>query len=244
MLSELFGHERGAYTGATHGRHGFFELADAGAILIDEVGDAPASLQTSLLRVLETGTFRRVGGERPIRVSVRILAATHRDLEARVRTGSFREDLYYRLNVFAIDVPPLRERVEDIPALVDHFLARRGPGRAITMDPEVMGFLQAYHWRGNVRELRNVMERAVILSGGETIRVEHLPGNLVAGGGSWEVDGGEAPRSLSEVERRYLLSLLARFGGNRARVAAALGISERTLYRKLRPGRGERSRQR
>jgi DNA-binding NtrC family response regulator len=243
VLSELFGHERGAYTGATYGRHGFFELADSGAILIDEVGDAPASLQTSLLRVLETGTFRRVGGERPIRVNVRILAATHRDLEARVRTGSFREDLYYRLNVFAIDVPPLRERLEDIPALVDHFLARRGPSRAITVDPEAMGFLQAYHWRGNVRELRNVIERAVILSGSETIRVEHLPANLAAGGGSWEVDGAEPPHSLSEVERRYLLSLLARFGGNRARVAAALGISERTLYRKLRRGGRERSRQ-
>jgi DNA-binding NtrC family response regulator len=233
-LSELFGHERGSYTGALKRKHGLFELADAGTILIDEVGDAPMSMQTRLLRVLETGTFRRLGGEESIRVDVRVLAATHRDLEALVRKGSFREDLYYRLNVFTIEVPPLRERTNDLDDLVNHFLGRLCPGRASILGPEVLALLRDYAWPGNVRELRNVIERAVILAGDDPIAPEDLPTNLADPTSPWDLDGAKQPRSLQEVEQLYLEKLLKRYGGNRARVATALGISERTLYRKLR----------
>ncbi|MFI5142740.1 MAG: sigma-54-dependent transcriptional regulator [Thermoanaerobaculales bacterium] len=233
-LSELFGHERGAYTGATGRKHGLFELADSGAILVDEIGDAPLALQTSLLRVIETGAFYRVGGERPIRVDVRILAATHRNLANLVREGRFRQDLFYRLDVFTIEVPALRERVEDIPALVAHFLTRLRPRAVPAVEPEAMATLMAYPWPGNVRELRNVIERGLILAQNGAIRPEHLPANFAmepAVAAGW---AGDQPPSLNAVELRYLQALLDRFGGHRGKVAAALGISERTLYRKLR----------
>jgi DNA-binding NtrC family response regulator len=234
VLSELFGHEKGAYTGAGSRKHGLFEVADSGTILIDEIGDAPMTLQTRLLRVLETGTFRRLGAEESIPVDVRILSATHRDLEALVKEGSFREDLYYRLNVFRIDVPPLRERIEDIEPLVAHFVASLCPGSAPTVNPEASQLLRDYPWPGNARELRNVIERALILSGGDTIRPEHLPANLAGEATSWNAGSDEAPIPLHEVERRYIMGVLDRYHGNREEVAAALGISERTLYRKLR----------
>ncbi len=233
-LSELFGHERGAYTGATGRKHGLFELADSGTVLIDEIGDAPASLQTALLRVLETGAFYRVGGERPIHVDVRILAATHHNLADLVREGRFREDLLYRLEVFAIEVPPLRERVEDIPPLVAHFLARLCQSTAPEVEPEAMAMLTGYWWPGNGRELRNVIERALILAQGGTIRTEHLPANLVVESAIGAGNSRRRVEALREMEARYLQSLLKQFGGHRGRVAAALGISERTLYRKLR----------
>jgi DNA-binding NtrC family response regulator len=234
VLSELFGHERGAYTGATQRKHGLFELADSGTVLIDEIGDAPPSLQTSLLRVLETGTFYRVGGVKPIRVNVRILAATHSNLESLVEKGRFRQDLFYRLDVFTINIPPLRDRVEDIPLLVEQFLRRLCPTDTPTVAPEAMTRLLGYRWPGNVRELRNVVERALILSEGGTIRTEFLPTNLASEPVSLEAIDGDRPPSLQEVERRYLQTLLDRYDGHRGRVAAALGISERTLYRKLR----------
>lgn len=233
-LSELFGHERGAYTGATGRRNGLFELADSGTVLVDEIGDASPSLQTRLLRILETGTFRRVGGEESMHVDVRILAATHRDLESRVRDGSFREDLYYRLNVLTIEVPPLRQRAEDIAALVDDFLERFAPGAEHSVDAEAMTLLQGYSWPGNARELRNVVERAVILANGGRIGREHLPSSLKQSRDPWDPDTNARPLSLQEVERQYLKSLLDRYGGHRGQVAAALGISERTLYRKVR----------
>lgn len=233
-LAELFGHEQGAFTGATSRRHGLFELADSGTILIDEIGDTPASLQLRLLRVLETGALRRIGGEQLIRLNVRILAATHRDLEALVRQGTFREDLYFRLNVFALDVPPLRRRAQDIPAFVQHFLTRLCPAGQPTIDAGALAALSSYGWPGNVRELRNVIERALILSGGRAIRTEHLPGNLAADDVPVDSIVAHEPLPLREVERRYLESLLQRHGGHRGRVAAELGISERTLYRKLR----------
>jgi DNA-binding NtrC family response regulator len=233
-LSELFGHERGAYTGATGRRNGLFELADSGTILVDEIGDASPSLQTRLLRILETGMFRRVGGDESIHVDVRILAATHRDLESRVREGSFREDLYYRLNVVSIDMPPLRQRIEDVPALVEDFLARLAPGVESSVDAEAMALLQAYTWPGNARELRNVVERAVILANGAHIRRENLPSGFEHARDPWEKGADDRPPSLQEVERQYLKTLLERYGGHRGRVAAALGISERTLYRKVR----------
>ncbi len=233
-LSELFGHERGAYTGATGRKHGLFELADSGTILVDEIGDAPLALQTSLLRVIETGAFYRVGGERPVHVDVRVFAATHRDLPELVREGRFREDLFYRLDVFTIEVPPLRERTGDIPALAEHFLKRLCPRRAPTVAAQAMSALMSYHWPGNVRELRNVIERAVILAQDGPIALEHLPANLVAEPTPAVASGGERPPSLDQVEARYLQALLERFDGHRGKVAAALGISERTLYRKLR----------
>jgi len=233
-LSELFGHEQGAFTGAKARHHGLFELADSGTILIDEIGDTPPSLQLRLLRVLETGALRRLGGEQPLRVDVRILAATHRDLESLVHQGKFREDLYFRLNVFAIDVPPLRRRAQDIPEFIQHFLTRLCPSRLSTIDPRAAAALTAYSWPGNVRELRNVLERALILSGGLSICADHLPGNLSTNNSPVGPRGEEAPLPLQEVEWRYLESLLTRYDGHRGRVAAALGISERTLYRKLR----------
>jgi DNA-binding NtrC family response regulator len=236
-LSELFGHERGAYTGADTRKHGLFEMADSGTILVDEVGDAPLSLQSRLLRVLETGTFRHLGGEESIKVDVRILAATHRDLEARVKDGTFRQDLYYRLNVLTIEVASLRERLTDVPELVEHFLRLLCPGQIPDVEPETMSILQGYSWPGNVRELRNVVERAVILSDRESIRPEDLPSNLAQDTAPWENSDASGVQSLGDVELRYLRSLLKRFDGSRAKVAAALGISERTLYRKLHPHR-------
>ena len=238
-LSELFGHERGAYTGATGRRNGLFELGDSGTILVDEIGDASPTLQAHLLRILETGTFRRVGGDESIHVDVRILAATHRDLESRVQEGSFRQDLYYRLNVVTIEMPPLRERVEDIHGLVEDFLARLAPGMDTSADTQAMALLQKYAWPGNVRELRNVIERALILASGTRIRTENLPNSLTSARDPWDAKAETRPLSLQEVERRYLQTLLERFGGNRSRVAAALGISERTLYRKVRGVNGQ-----
>jgi len=233
-LSELFGHERGAFTGATQRRHGRFELADSGTILIDEIGDAPLPLQTALLRVLETGTFFRVGGEKPVRVDVRILASTHHDLGASVAEKHFREDLFYRLAVFTLAIPPLRNRAEDIPHLVAHFLARMGPPAPPAVEPEAMAMLMGYRWPGNVRELRNVIERALILAQGGTIAAEHLATHLVQGPELEAGQPGRLPAALHELEAQHLRSFLERFGGHRGRVAAALGISERTLYRKLR----------
>jgi DNA-binding NtrC family response regulator len=192
------------------------------------------SLQTRLLRVLETGTLRHLGGEESIRVDCRVLASTHRDLEARVEEGTFREDLYYRLNVFSIHIPPLRERVDDIPTLVDHFLARFCPGGSASVNPDAMKLLKGYSWPGNVRELRNVLERALILSGGVEVRPCDLPSSLSREAPPWDDGSDTAPLSLQEVERRYLKALMDRYGGDRGRVAAVLGISERTLYRKLR----------
>jgi DNA-binding NtrC family response regulator len=236
-LSELFGHDRGAYTGADAMKLGLFEMADSGTILVDEVGDAPLSLQSRLLRVLETGTFRHLGGEEPITVDVRILAATHRDLEAGVKEGTFRQDLYYRLNVLTIDVAPLRERSSDVPGLVEHFLRLLCPGQMPEVQPETMSTLQDYSWPGNVRELRNVVERAVILSDGTSIRPKDLPSNLARDASPWELASVDRVLPLADVELRYLRSLLKRFDGSRAKVAVALGISERTLYRKLNPRR-------
>jgi len=239
VLSGLFGHEKGAFTGASERKHGLFELADSGTILIDEVGDAPISLQKRLLRVLETGMFHRLGSEKPLRVDVRVLAATNQDLEAGVRAGTFREDLYYRLNVVTIDVPSLRERPDDIPLFLEHFLAEFCPGNVPEVDPEVVGLFRQYRWPGNVRELRNVIERAVILSGGGRITLGSLPSNLVGQSSPWVAGPEERPLSLDEMQRRYLESLLERYEGRRGRVAALLGISERTLYRKLRARRRE-----
>ncbi len=236
LLSELFGHEKGAYTGATSRKHGLFEVADSGTIFLDEIGEISPAMQVKLLRVLETSTFRHVGGTANIRVDLRVIAATNRNLFERVRSGSFREDLYYRLNVISIAIPPLRERREDIPLLVRHFLAKgvRGVRQPKGISDEAMAMLVAYAWPGNVRELQNVIERAIILSENREIAPSDLPSNVHAQSEPWRRMDGDRLQSFAEVERDYLSALLRRFGGHRATVAQILGVSERTLYRKIR----------
>jgi DNA-binding NtrC family response regulator len=235
LQSELFGHEKGAYTGAIRLKHGLFEVADRGTIFLDEIAEVTPPLQVKLLRVLETGTFRRVGGTVDIKVDVRIIAATNRSLETMMKAGEFREDLYYRLNVFSVQIPPLRERKEDIPPLVEHFIRNSSivPKRAITVSTEAMAVLQKYTWPGNVRELENVIERALILCDGGVVEPEHLPLGVRLTP-SFDPGGDENDLlELEEVERRYIRRVLEMCKGHRHRAAAILGISERNLYRKL-----------
>jgi len=239
LESELFGHERGAFTDAKHTKRGLLELADGGTLFLDEIGDLAPSLQPKLLRVLETQRFRRLGGQAEISADVRFVAATHRDLRAMTQDGSFREDLYFRLNVAAIDIPPLRERQEDILTLARHFLEKVAPEIGIEVprfSPEVPPLLHAYRWPGNIRELRNVMERAAILSGGETIEVCHLPRELhddvVPGTSAWPTDR-QTIRPLREIEAEYIERVLFLCGGNKSHAAALLGVTRTTLRSKL-----------
>ncbi len=234
LQNELFGHQKGAFTGATALKHGLFEVADTGTLFLDEIGEVSPILQAKLLRVLETGTFRRLGSTADMRVDVRLVAATNRDLFQMSRDGTFREDLFYRLNVFPVLVPPLRERREDIPLLTKHFLARSNhPGAEKSFAPEALEVLKSYAWPGNIRELQNIVESAVIISEGTVIQVRDLPAVIRGQGQPAELDLAEN-MSLEELERRYIGILLERFDGHRARVAKVLGISERNLYRKLR----------
>ncbi|HEY6221285.1 MAG TPA: sigma-54 dependent transcriptional regulator [Candidatus Eisenbacteria bacterium] len=235
LQSELFGHEKGAYTGAIRLKHGLFEVADRGTIFLDEIGEVTPPLQVKLLRVLETGIFRRVGGTADVKVDVRVIAATNRPLESMLKEGAFREDLYYRLNVFSIMIAPLRERREDIPLLVEHFIrgSAIAPRRGVKMSPEAMEVLLRYPWPGNARELENVIERALILCNGEEILPADLPMGVrlppQAG-----PDGTAASRpTLAEAERRYIRQVVEECAGHRQRAAQILGISERNLYRKL-----------
>ncbi len=229
--SELFGHEKGAFTGATHRHRGRFELADGGTLFLDEVGDLPPSVQVKLLRVLQEKKFERVGGGETIAVDVRLVAATNRDLVRLVGEGTFREDLYYRLNVFSITLPPLRERLDDLPALSDHFLAywgREVNKRMIGLTPEALAALRDWPWPGNIRELSNVLARAVILSEDGLVHRRHLP---TLGGGSPEAEARPAtlPEALDEMERRLITEALSQHQGNMSRAAAHLGISERIM---------------
>jgi len=241
LESELFGHKKGAFTGASADREGLFEAADGGTLLLDEIGDMPLSVQAKLLRVLESGEVRRVGATRARTVDVRVLAATHQDLAVAVQREAFREDLYYRLNAVTIALPPLRERPEDVPLLVEHFLARHArrakrPGRGVT--PRARALLMAYAWPGNVRELSHVIERAVALARGPLIDAEDLPVHLREEG--YRPMPGPQPQTLDEVEKAHILAVLGSVGGNRGRAAAILGIDRKTLYRKLlRYGLGE-----
>ncbi|HEX9206670.1 MAG TPA: sigma 54-interacting transcriptional regulator, partial [Steroidobacteraceae bacterium] len=234
--SELFGHERGAFTGAAARKPGLVESASGGTLFIDEVGDIPLSLQVKLLRVVETGLFRRVGGTEMQRTDFRLVAATHRDLRQLVAAGTFRPDLYYRISTFPITVPPLRERPLDILLLAESML-RRLRGSAARLTPAARRALQGYSYPGNVRELRNVMERAALLADGDVIDVRHLPESFepdgVAAVGAAEAQGhGGSP--LVEAEREALRSALRNHRGSRRALAERLGLSERTLYRKLR----------
>ncbi len=235
LQSELFGHEKGAYTGAIRLKHGLFEVADRGTIFLDEIAEITPPLQVKLLRVLESGIFRRVGGTVDVKVNVRVIAATNRDLEEMIRAGTFREDLYYRLNVFSIHIPPLRERRQDIPLIVEHFIRNSAivPKRRVQVSPDAMDVLERYAWPGNARELENVIERALILCDGSTVQPDHLPMGVRLGPA---LDGGEPQRgrpTLDEVERRYIRQVLEECKGHRQNAARILGISERNLYRKL-----------
>lgn len=233
LESELFGHERGAYTSATNLKYGLFEVAHTGVILLDEIGELCGSIQSKLLRVLETGTFRRVGGTTDKQVDVRVLAATNRNLERLVSEGSFREDLFYRLNVVSIQVPPLRTRPQDIPHLVDHFVSRSANGQIRGVSEAAMDVLVRHTWPGNVRELRNVLERALLLSKSDEIMPEDLPAAL-RNGTPLCVSMANEFCSLKEAEGNYIAQILSHVNGHRAKAAEILGISERQLYRKLR----------
>ena len=233
LESELFGHEKGSFTGAVAQRRGRFELAHGGTLFLDEVGEMTHALQSKLLRVLQEGTFERVGGTKTVTVDVRVIAATNRDLQRQVAERVFREDLYYRISVFPITLPPLRERPTDILPLADHVLrqaSRRFGKRIVGFAGEVPALLQGYAWPGNIRELQNVIERAVILCREERIpsALLHLPASPPA------LSSGAPKTTLRELEREAILAALAAHKGNRRKAADQLGIGLRTLYARLR----------
>jgi transcriptional regulator with PAS, ATPase and Fis domain len=236
--SELFGHVRGAFTGATDRRMGRFEQADTGTLFIDEVGDFELPLQAKLLRVLETLTVTPVGGHEDRKVNVRVIAATSRDIRKMVEEGTFREDLYYRLNVITILLPPLRQRPDDVPILVDHFLREISTTKHTAprrVSPEVMRRFQSYRWPGNVRELRNALESMMVLADGELLTENDLPERIAAA--SQEVaTPKEIPTgvTMEELEKLAITKALDQCAGNRTHAANRLGISVRTLQRKLR----------
>jgi Nif-specific regulatory protein len=242
LESELFGHEKGAFTGAHQAKKGKFEAANGGTVFLDEIGDMPPSLQTKLLRVLHDHEFERVGGSRPISADIRVLAATNRDLDEAVKAGRFRADLFYRLNVIRIVLPPLRDRKEDIPALAQHFRARyaaetKRPIRRISA--EAMDLLSRYDWPGNVRELANTIERAVVLCAGETITTADLalPGTHPPSRSHDPIPAGEADGfhdQINNYRRQVLVSALRRTNGNHTQAAKLLGLHRTYFLRLLR----------
>jgi two-component system response regulator AtoC len=237
LESELFGHVRGAFTGAASDRAGLFEEADGGTLLLDEIGDLPASLQVKLLRVLQESEIRRVGAQKSRRVDVRVLAATARDLERDVQAGQFREDLYYRLNVVRIHIPPLRDRPEDLDGLLPQLIARAAArtGKAVSISSGALAFMREHEWPGNVRELENAIERAAVLSRDGVIDADAL--RPAAGNAAEPSTPDGAPRTLadavSEAERAAILRALGATGGNRAEAARLLGVSLRALFYKI-----------
>lgn len=237
LESELFGHARGAFTGAVGAKRGLFEMASGGTLFLDEVGDMGSKMQAQLLRVLQDGEVRPVGGSESIKVDVRLVCATNRDLEADVRAGRFREDLYFRINVVTVRMPPLRDRAGDIPILVRHFLAkiaRREGHDEAGMSPEALEILCRHSWPGNVRELENAMERAVAVAKGNVVLPSDLPVE-VYGGGSPSLPAGllDDRPCLAELEKRYIALVLGECEGNKKKAAERLGIDRRTLYRAL-----------
>jgi DNA-binding NtrC family response regulator len=232
LESELFGHEKGAFTGAVLAKPGLFEVAEGGTLFIDEIAEMAAGLQAKLLRVLEDGHYRRVGSTQEMHADVRVIAATNKPLEEEQKAGRFRDDLYYRLNVVTIPLVPLRERRQDIPELIEHFLTTRqiGPVR-FQIQPEAQKALLQYDWPGNVRELANVLERAQILAEEHVITLDDLPESLVEATPSSPVGAAEDPHYLREVERRHIEQVLHQEKGNKVQAARVLGISRRALYR-------------
>jgi Nif-specific regulatory protein len=240
LESELFGHEKGAFTGATERKLGKFEAADGGTLMLDEIGEMDAEIQAKLLRVLEGHSFERVGGNASIDVDVRVVAATNRDLQEMVAEGTFRQDLFYRLHVIEIQVPPLRERGEDILLLAQHFLAKFNDsmGRRIeSISDAAQKKLLDYHWPGNIRELRNVIERAVVLNSGTRIDAEHLlltPASIgQRGQENRSAEFASVETSLADLERAHIERVLRHTDGNKSRAASILGIERSTLDRKL-----------
>jgi two-component system NtrC family response regulator len=236
LESELFGHERGAFTGADREHRGRFELANRGTLFLDEIGDLPGGTQVKLLRVLQERSFERLGGTRSIQVDVRMVAATNRDLEAMVRASEFREDLFYRLNVVSIEIPPLRERREDIPHLVDHFIrhfAKETGSKVMGVSREAMDVLLKYDYPGNVRELENMIHRAMILARGRLISTTDLPVHLGDLEPEKEEPSGSIVDRLAAFERALIVEALEKAGGVKTRAARALGISERHLRYRL-----------
>jgi DNA-binding NtrC family response regulator len=231
LESELFGHVRGAFTGAIADRKGVFEQAHSGTVFLDEIGDMPAAMQVKLLRVLQDGEVRPVGGNRPIHTDARVVAATNADLDRSVADQRFRQDLFYRLSVIVIHLPPLRDRREDIPLLIDQFVrnASARTGRPVAISPDAIAALMSSRWPGNVRELENTIERLVVFSRGR-IELQDLPAAVLAAPSFEERMFQDLP-TLDELERRYLIHVIEAVGGNRSRAAEALGIDRRTLYR-------------
>ncbi len=237
LESELFGHERGSFTGAHARRVGRFEAAHGGTLFLDEIGDMPLGTQAHLLRALELGEIVRVGSNNPVRVDVRVIAATHRDLAAAARDGAFREDLQFRLRIVEIRLPPLRERLADLASLADHFLADAAArhGKAVkSISPEALDLLMAYPWPGNVRELKNAVESMVLLSRGTVIAPDAIPPYVrPSGAADPHLLRTLSGHRLADVEKALVMNTLRDVGGNRERAAHLLGISERTLYRKI-----------
>jgi len=240
--SELFGHERGAFTGADRQKRGLIEEAAGSTLFLDEIGDIGPAIQAKLLRVMETSSFRRLGGNKTLAADARFVAATNRDIEAMSRAGSFRSDLYFRLSRFVITIPPLRERREDIEPLARHFLALLTRTASMTLAADALKLLVAYDWPGNVRELRNAIERGVILArAGNQVRTEHLAFIPRDRAGEVVLRFGQEP-NLEQIEREYLRQVMAKYGGNRQKTAAVLGISERHIYRLIEKyGLGDKS---
>ncbi|MGH7285862.1 MAG: sigma-54 interaction domain-containing protein, partial [Polyangiaceae bacterium] len=235
LESELFGHERGAFTGAVGRREGRFKQADGGTLFLDEISEIPAGTQVKLLRFLQERTFERVGGNETLKVDVRVIAATNKKLDQEIKSGRFREDLFYRLNVVAIELPPLRDRKADVPALASFFLRRYSAenGRQLEeISPDALAKLTSYAWPGNVRELENVIERAVVLCDGPRIEAKHLPATLVPE----EERGGPPPipgSTIADLEKYAILKTLEQCGGSTSKAAMVLGISTRKIQYKL-----------
>ncbi|HHT9116718.1 MAG: sigma-54-dependent Fis family transcriptional regulator [Planctomycetes bacterium] len=231
LESELFGHVKGAFTGATELRMGLFEVADGGTLFLDEIGELAINTQAKLLRVVQSGEIRRVGDNKAINVDTRIIAATHRDLAGEVKNRKFREDLYFRLNVITLPLPPLRERREDIPVLINHFLDNFCKNkRKKTLLPEVMTVMTQYNWPGNVRELKNTIERLIVMTEEDSVSIGDLPENIRMAS-STAAEGAEV--ILSGVEKKHIIKVLHEKQGNKTLAAEALGISLKTLYNKL-----------
>lgn len=231
--SELFGYERGAFTGANFRKTGLVEAASGGTLFLDELGDMPLALQVKLLRLLETGTYRRVGGVDTLRADFRLVCATHRDLRGMVKAETFRRDLYHRINVFPVHIPSLAERGDDIPLLAQALLDRVSGGRKMVFSEAALALLTSQTYEGNIRELRNVVERASLMADGKEISVEHLDDPLLPPSGAAPSAPAEDVVSLEEAERRYLRWVAAHHAGDRKSLAERLGVSERTLFRKL-----------
>ena len=253
LESELFGHEKGAFTGAVGRKPGKFEQSDGGTLLLDEIGDMTLATQAKILRALQEREFQRVGGTQTIRVNVRILASTNKDLEKAVKEGTFRDDLYFRLNVVTLNIPPLRERREEIPELADHFLAEANTrlARTITrLAPDTLAALMEYGWPGNVRELRNMIERAVVVNDGDVLTLSSFPAPIrpieapgAPGAGRWDtLQDLSLDEKVAQLERAFVMDALARAGGIQAAAARLLGVTERSVWHLVKKHRIEVSR--